>query len=636
MKLDMPLMVTSGSNLVPRIVRAVLLVFVVVIAFMLLGAAKPWNVEVPMPAWSLKQCIGISFWWAGLFALPVLCLLALTTQSWTAPLREARHFGHKIRMPRLFWPLVAVITIAYTTTAAPRLRQSLWDDEVYAVRKIVLGTDRIGSDGSVTIKQLPWWRTLWNCEGARNHGLQSVLSRISLRVYQTVVQPDGLQFSETAIRLPGFIAGALAIPALALLIARLGFPWAGVVAAALLALHPWHLKLATEARGYPFVFLLIPLLSLCIVEAAPNAYWRWLAAFATLEFALLYAWPGTLLTVLVASAALLALLVHFTSSECQRMVVSRWLAANAFAGIALLPLVAPWIPQAIQHVPTTIGLPLLGGWFKNAGTLLLTGSLWSKTGLLDSPYLELFPWAARHPFEFGCFGILAALFLSIGTVRMLRANAVCACLVAVLLLPGLLLVLLAIARGVYLQEWYLSSMLPGAVALAAIGMVTVLSGFPRIQAMRWAPLPLALLLIAGYAAFTVPTRGRLMSRSMEPFRESVEMTRPTLNPNAPENQGVITVSSLMFPLIYDPLVRKALNVEEYKTLMREADARNVPLYVNNGFIAGVKDRYPEIYDFLANQEYFECVATLHGTEPMFDRTVYRYRSGSLSSLPEVR
>jgi len=117
---------------------------------------------------------------------------------------------------------------------------------------------------------------------------------------------------------------------------------------------------------------------------------------------------------------------------------------------------------------------------------------------------------------------------------------------------------------------------------------------------------------------------------MEPFRESVEMTRSTLNPNASENQQIITASSLMFPLVYDPLVRKALTVEEYKTLMQEADTRNVPLYVNNGFLAGVKDRYPEIHDFLANERYFECLGTLHGTEPMFDRTVYRYRSGSLS------
>ena len=634
MKLEKPLLVASESNLLPRLVRALLVVLVVVTALALLMTPKPWNLKVPVPEWTLNQCIRVSLWWAGLLALPVLSILALTTRLWTAPLREVRHVDMKRRMPRLFWPIVAIVTILYIATAASRLRHSLWDDEIYAVRKIVLGTDRIQSDGSVTIKQLPWSRTLWHCEGARNHGLQSVLSRLSLRIYQSVIRPQGLQFSETAIRLPSFIAGALSIPAIALLVARLGFPWAGVIASLLLSLHPWHLKLATEARGYPFVFLFIPLLGLCIAQAASTASWRWLAGFAALEFALLYAWPGTLLTVLVANAALLALILHFAPSrESRGKAISRWLAANAVAGLALLPLVAPWTSQVIQHAPTTIGLSLFAGWFKNAGALLLTGSLWSKTGLLDSPYLELLPWAVRYPVESWSFATLALLFISIGILRMARANAICASILAVLLLPGLLLVLFASVRGIYLQEWYVSSMLPGIVTVAAIGMVTVLSALARVQMMRWAAVPLAMLLIAGYAAFTGRIRYRLMSRSMEPFRESVEMTRPTLNPNAPENQDIITASSLMFPMIYDPLVRKPLTVEEYKTLMREADARNVPLYVNNGFLAGVKDRYPEIHDFLANEQYFECLATLHGTEPMFDRTVYRYRSGSLT-LPK--
>jgi hypothetical protein len=633
MKLDEPLVMAEESNLLPRIVRAVLFGLAVVVATMLLVAQKPWEVEVSVPEWSLKECIRFSLWWAGLLALPVLSILALTARRWTAPVQEVRHVNLESRMPRLFWPVVGVITLLYAVAAAPRLRQSLWDDEVYAVRKIVLGTERIQRDGSAKVKQLPWSRTLWHCEGARNHGLQSILSRLSLGVYQAIVRPEGLQFSETAVRLPSFVAGALSIPALALLVARLGFPSAGVVAAALLALHPWHLKLATEARGYPFVFLFIPLIALCVAQAAPNGSWRWLAAFAALEFALLYAWPGTLLTVLLANAGLLALIVRFaTSREAAWTAVSRWLAANAFAGLALLPLVAPWIPQAVQYMPTTIGLPLFGGWFKNTGSLLLSGSSWSKTGLLDSPYLELLPRAARHPFELWTFVILAVLFIAVGALRMMRTNAVCAAILAILLIPGPLLVFVAKVRGMYLQEWYVASMLPGLVAVAAIGMVTVISGFQRVRILRWAPIPLASLFIAGYAAFTVPIRHRLMSRSLEPFRESVEMTRPTLNPNAPENQQIITASSLMFPLIYDPLVRKALTVEEYKVLMREADSRNVPLYVNNGFISGVKDRYPEIHDFLEDKQYFECLATLHGTEPMFDRTVYKYRRGSLGAV----
>jgi Dolichyl-phosphate-mannose-protein mannosyltransferase len=632
MKLDKPLMMEEQSRLLPRIVRAVLIGVAVVVAIMLLVAPKPWEVEQSMPEWSLKQCIRFSLWWAGLLALPVLSVLALTVRRWTAPVQELWHIGLKNRMPRLFWPIVGAITILYAVAAAPRLRQSLWDDEVYTVRKIVLGTDRIQSDGSAKIKQLPWSHTLWHCEGARNHGLQSILCRLSLGVYRAIVRPEGLQFSETAVRLPSFIAGALSIPALALLVARLGFPWAGVVAAGLLALHPWHLRLATEARGYPFVLLFIPLIALCVARAAPSGNWRWLAAFAALEFALLDAWPGTLLTVLLANAALLALIFRFAASrETASTTLSRWLAANAFVGLALLPFVAPWIPQVLQYMATTPGFPLLVGWFKNTGALLLSGSLWSKTGLLDSPYLELLPRAVRHPFELWTVVILAGLFIVAGALRMMRTNPVCASVLAVLLIPGPLLVLLAEARGTYLQEWYVASMLPGLVAVAAIGMVNVVSGFQRVRALRWAPIPLALLLIAGYAAFTTPIRHRLISRSVEPFRESVEMTRPTLDPNAPENRQIITASSLMFPLAYDPLVRKALTVEEYKTLMREADARNVLLFVNNGFIAGVKDRYPEIHEFLEDKQYFECLATLHGTEPMFDRTVYKYRRGSLGA-----
>ncbi len=273
-------MMAEESDLFPRIVRVVLIGVAVVVAIMLLVAPKPWEVELSTPVGSLKQCLRFSLWWAGLLALPVLSVLALTVRRWTAPVQELGHVGLKSRMPRLFWPIVGVITILYAAIAAPRLRQSLWDDEVYTVRKIVLGTDRIQSDGSARIKQLPWSHTLWYCEGARNHGLQSMLCRLSLGIYRAIVRPEGLQFSETAVRLPSFIAGALSIPALALLVARLGFPWAGVVAAGLLALHPWHLKLATEARGYPFVFLFIPLIALCVARAAPSGNWRWLAAFA--------------------------------------------------------------------------------------------------------------------------------------------------------------------------------------------------------------------------------------------------------------------------------------------------------------------------------------------------------------------
>ena len=204
MKLDKPLMMAEQSRLLPRIVRAVLIGVAVVVAIMLLVAPKPWEIELSKPEWNLKKCVRFSLWWAGLLALPVLSILALTVRRWTAPVPELWHICLKNRMPRLFWPIVGVITILYAATAAPRLRQSLWDDEVYTVRKIVLGTDRIQSDGSAKIKQLPWSHTLWHCEGARNHGLQSILCRLSLGVIALTAcssarRPSGCQALSPAL-----------------------------------------------------------------------------------------------------------------------------------------------------------------------------------------------------------------------------------------------------------------------------------------------------------------------------------------------------------------------------------------------------------------------------------------------------
>ena len=87
MKKKKPLIVASGSNLLPRILRVVLVVSVMVTAIALLLAPKPWNVELAMSEWTLAECIRVSLWWAGLLALPVL-FFALTTRYWTAPLQE--------------------------------------------------------------------------------------------------------------------------------------------------------------------------------------------------------------------------------------------------------------------------------------------------------------------------------------------------------------------------------------------------------------------------------------------------------------------------------------------------------------------------------------------------------------------
>ena len=150
----------------------------------------------------------------------------------------------------------------------PRLSQSLWADEEYCVRRCVLGGYRVQEDGTVELKKLPWKSTLWNYT-TTNHIFQSILARLSHSVWRTIARPTGLQFSEAAVRLPSYLAGILAVGAIGLLAARFGLAWEGALAAWLIAIHPWHMRFTTEARGYGLVALMIPvscLLAVCALN----------------------------------------------------------------------------------------------------------------------------------------------------------------------------------------------------------------------------------------------------------------------------------------------------------------------------------------------------------------------------------
>lgn len=63
--------------------------------------------------------------------------------------------------------------------------------------------------------------------------------------------------------------------------------------------------------------------------------------------------------------------------------------------------------------------------------------------------------------------------------------------------------------------------------------------------------------------------------------------------------------------------------------MREADASGCAFFVNMGFPFGVTPEYPKIRELLLDERYFDCTAVFVGAKPLFDRTIYKYRPGSL-------
>ncbi len=592
------------------------------VAIALILAPKPW--ENPHVA-KLEDYVRFYGWWAGLINLVLLTFLALTTRWWTQPLSSAMPWKSSAKLPKGFVLCVGGAMLACAIIALPRMSQSLWEDEEFSVRRCIVGGHRVLEDGTVAARKLPWKVTFWNYSSTTNHIFQSILSRLSHSAWRAIARPGGLQLSEAAARLPSYVSGILVVGVVALLAARVGLVWEGALAAWLIAIHPWHLRFTTEARGYGLVALLIPLSLLVALHALSKGQWRWWVALAAANFALLYTWPPTLSTILVLNLGIaINLLTEERSASLRRVLTLRWLVAMAFAGMVFLQLFLPCAPGLFSYLESVRDFDGHAFFLKNVGSLFLTGSLWTRSGLANSPYMEYLPHAAAQPLLFGIAVALAAGLCAAGIVRLWLVQPRARSLVAVLIFPGLLTYAYAVLRHKMLMEWYLGFMLQGVALMVAAGAVWVISPLRRLQVPQWTAASLAVALVCAFAVLSNPARQFLLTWGAERYRESVLSTRPNLDPNAPENFEIITAATTQPPYVYDPRVRRASTVEQYAALMKEADERGVPLYINNGFPTALKIDFPGVFALLQSPGVFEPVAYFTGIDVMLDRVVHRY------------
>lgn len=609
------------------VIGSVLWGLVACIAIALLLVPKPWDYP---ELESIADYVGAYSWWAGLINLLPLTWLALTVRWWTRPLESPFPRPSPFGLPRGFWLCVGGAMAACALLGYPRLGQSLWEDEVYSVRRCIVGGHRVQDDGTVIPRYFPWRNTLWNYSSTANHVLQSVLARLSHSAWRTIFQPSGLRLSEAVIRLPSYLAGILVVGLVALLMARFGFAWEGMLASWIIAIHPWHLRFATEARGYGLVALLILVSCLLATYALDTGRWRWWLGLAAANFALLYTWPPTLFTVLILGVCvLIRLLTEERLAPVRNVLFLRWLVSSVLGGIAFLQMFLPCVPGLLRYLHSVRDFDGHLFWLKNVGTLFLTGSLWTRSGLAVTPYMEYLPIANAQPVPFYLAVGVAVILFVLGGIRLWAVEPRGRWIVAVLILPGLLTYAYAVLQRKMLMEWYVGFMLQGVAALIAAGALWTFSPLRRFSWARWAgPMAAAILLFA-FAALSNPARQFLLTKGAERYRESVLATRPTLDPNAPENLEIITAATTQPPFVYDPRVRRAETVDEYVKLMREADERGVPLYVNNGFPTALEIDFPGVFAMLEDEAVFEPVAYFAGIDVMLDRTVVRYRPDGL-------
>ena len=259
---------------------------------------------------------------------------------------------------------------------------------------------------------------------------------------------------------------------LGILLRRYVSPLAGVLAAWLLALHPWHIRFTSEARGYSLMLCIIPIVLYFWLRAIRENKWRWWLLSSASQFALIYCYPGALYVLIVLNGATAVWLLSQVLRKEECPAIGRWFASNCFAAMAAVQLMLPLVPQLQSYLKTEEArVPIGISWIGNAATHFLFGVPWSKRNL-NFPYPEVMPYAISHPVLFT--GILIGIsgLIVLGYAAMFRRPWPEGPIVAAtLLVPGFLGFAVAKLLQHWLFEWYLIYLLPGLVAGAAVGAV---------------------------------------------------------------------------------------------------------------------------------------------------------------------
>jgi hypothetical protein len=605
------------------------------IGIFLLLAAKPWSVHLPLgKAFKVHDFAVVYEWWAAAINLLLVGMLGATAGWWLRLAPPPRTpWLPKPATHRWFWPLVIVAMAVTASWGFQRLPQSLWDDEDSSLHRAILGQYRRDKNGEPVLRETTWETALWNYWKPANHQLETVLSKACLQAWRATTRPTGLQFSEAVLRLPCLVSGILSVAALALLLKRLGFERAGVIAGFILSMHPWHVRYATELRGYIFTLLFGPLLIYFLIQAVDSGRWRWWICFAASELALLYAYPGCLYMAAIANlCGIVALLLRHQTGEARLQHLLRLLVASGVAGMIYLQLMLPCVPQLMNYFKTERALGEVGlRWHRNVAAHFLAGIPWNNSDDPTAGYQELQWTAQTHPVIFSLLRLAALGCLLAGVLRMARSQPAGWIVLAAWLLPGPLVYLVSRSKGYYLYEWYLFFSLSGVVGFAALGLDWAIAPARRVS--RLAPAGLAALVMAVFFVATEPQRKWLVAHSLQPMREAVLVTRPTLDPFDPRQKAVVTLSATGVPWSYDPNIFVISSVEQLVQHLQGVDRDGRTLYVNFANAWSLAAAAPKLFAMIEDGRLFEKTAEIQGFDPTLTTFVRKYKHGSISGYP---
>jgi hypothetical protein len=554
-------------------------------------------------------------WW-GCAADAVLCAaLALTSRWWArAPGTTVPPPSTTRRMTRNAWiGLLAMLALA-GALRWERMGLSFYNDEAHTFRRYIGGQHLRHEDGSVEWRQVTWTETIWLNKVGNNSVPCSLFGRLSYDAWRTLADAPAGQLGERAVRLPVFLAAMAGLVVLWLLMRRL-FPGSDACwwALALAALHPWHVRYSSEARGHGFLLLGVPLCFYYLQRALEDNRWRWWIGMGLAQFFCAWSFPGAISFLAVFNGLLLLCLAwRAWRKQDAWNRLARPLVGMAVGGMIALPVMLPIMQQLAEVMKV---LPSLMGhmgfdWWQDVLGLLAGGAGWGDHDAANPQNLALSRIAASHAWAW-LLAPPAALPLGFGIYRTARCGGL-AGLLAILAGPlaaaGMWLLMWQQGKVLYL--WYVIFALPGLLIVWAAGADGLVAAV-KMPAARLALAALLALPMAGFAWVD----SRIVFAGKENLR-GVAQAVPA---------GALHGTLFSDVDLYDPDVILLRNLADLEGLIQKARAEKRPLYVSLSHRGG-DAMFEEFYRRVGDAAVFEQVAVFPGQEdPQFTHYLYRLR-----------
>ncbi|MFM7181367.1 MAG: glycosyltransferase family 39 protein [Verrucomicrobiales bacterium] len=563
-------------------------------------------------------------WWSGV-AVAVVAALAsasaglfskLDQPGWIGPSELPGLLEHPPAHPRWFWPAILLTLLLGLGLRLPRMGHSLYNDESHNYVRIIAGEWKNCGEKGEKFRQPRWAETAFRNSTGNNGFLYSILARVGHDTWKKAAgAPDGM-VKEWPTRVPPLLAGLATILLAGLVGARMGSPSAGFAMALLLAIHPWHVRYSTEARGYSIMIMAIMAGYVFLLAALQSGRWSAWVGHGMCQLVAMWANPGSLIAVALGQGGIFLMLAGWRIIGGRREAVhhlTRWAGGGLLAALAAGLVLTPGMIQLreqLQSNPAMVGT-IPPGWWRDTLFFLGNGCGWGladwenpvNPGAVHSPLRTAGAIAFYLLAGWGCW--VAWKKSTVGKVVL-----VLALLHFFSLVP---LYLRSVLSANVLLWWYALPALPGMIVLAGLGL-----GGARGRGRWLAGAVACVFAISSVSAILV-----FWKHGKSDGRELVRLARGGDFPNF--DKEVVTLDLWSDAVTYDPLVRWADSLEQVREAGAKADGEGKKLFLYVGHESKARSTHPEVLDFVEHGGRFELAYTAWALEsPVHDNRIYRW------------